>query len=323
MPPADTQDDDDARRGGDLGAVLRAARTRLGAAGVPSPAVDADLLAAGVLGLGPGELRAAALRGTALTAAQASALAALVARREAREPLQHLLGSAPFRGLELLVGPGVFVPRPETETTAGLAVEAARQVVRSGRAPLVVDLCTGSGAVALAVASEVPSAVVVAVELDPAAHAWAQRNLDAHRSGGGPGAGAGERVRLVLGDATSAEVLAELDGQVDVVASNPPYVPPGAVPREPEVRDHDPALALWGGGDDGLLVPRGVVARAAALLGPGGFVVVEHAEVQGGALRALLAPPSWEGATTHDDAGGRPRATSARLVQAPVTHWPA
>ncbi|WP_255472454.1 peptide chain release factor N(5)-glutamine methyltransferase [Quadrisphaera setariae] len=298
---------DDERRGGDLGAVLRAARARLAAAGVPSPAVDADLLAAGVLGLGLGELRAAALRGTALTAGQAGRLAALVARREAREPLQHLLGTAPFRGLELLVGPGVFVPRPETETTAGLAVEAAAQVARSGRRPLVVDLCTGSGAVALAVASEVPSAVVVAVELDPGAHAWARRNVDAHRSA--------ERVRLVLGDATSAEVLPELDGTVDVVASNPPYVPPGAVPREPEVRDHDPALALWGGGEDGLLVPRGVVARAAALLAPGGFVVVEHAEVQGESLRGLLAPPAWEGATTHDDAGGRPRATSARLAR--------
>lgn len=301
-----------AQRGGDLGAALRAARTRLAAAGVPSPAVDADLLAAGVLGLGPGELRAAALRGTALTAEQAGELAGLVARREAREPLQHLLGTAPFRGLELLVGPGVFVPRPETETTAGLAVEAAARVVGSGRTPLVVDLCTGSGAVALAVASEVPSAVVVAVELDPGAHAWARRNLDARP--------AGERVRLVLGDATSPEVLAELDGTADVVASNPPYVPPGAVPREPEVRDHDPALALWGGGEDGLLVPRGVVARAAVLLRPGGLVVVEHAEVQGGALRALLAPPAWEGARTHDDAGGRPRATSARLAQPPVRH---
>lgn len=292
------------QRGGDLAAVLRAARTRLAAAGVPSPAVDADLLAAGVLGLGPGELRAAALRGTSLAPEQAGELAALVARREAREPLQHLLGRAPFRGLELLVGPGVFVPRPETETTAGLAVEVAARVADGGRAPLVVDLCTGSGAVALAVAAEVPAAVVVAVELDPAAHAWARRNLDAHP--------AGERVRLVLGDATAAGVLAELDGAVDVVASNPPYVPPGAVPREPEVRDHDPALALWGGGEDGLLVPRGVVSRAAALLRPGGVVVVEHAEVQGEALRALLAPPAWEGAATHDDVGGRPRATSAR-----------
>ncbi|TNM68630.1 peptide chain release factor N(5)-glutamine methyltransferase [Streptomyces sp. NP160] len=286
---------------------MRAARTRLAAAGVPSPAVDADLLAAGVLGLGLGELRAASLRGTALTADQAGRLAALVTRREAREPLQHLLGRAPFRGLELLVGPGVFVPRPETETTAGLAVRAAERVVASGRAPLVVDLCTGSGAVALAVAAEVPAARVVAVELDPGAHAWARRNLDAHP--------AGERVRLVLGDATSAEVLAELDGTADVVASNPPYVPPGAVPREPEVRDHDPALALWGGGEDGLLVPRGVVARAAALLRPGGLVVVEHAEVQGEALRQLLAPPQWDGAATHDDPGGRPRATSAHRAQ--------
>ncbi|MGQ7297407.1 peptide chain release factor N(5)-glutamine methyltransferase [Quadrisphaera sp. KR29] len=305
----------DPPRGGDLGAALRAVRARLAAAGVPSPAADADLLAGHVLGLPPGQLRAAALRGTALTAAQAGSLAALVERREARTPLQHLLGRAPFRRLELLVGPGVFVPRPETETTAGLAVQEAAAVAAGGRAPLVVDLCAGSGAVALAVADEVPSARVVAVELDPGAHAWAERNLEAHRPG------AGERVRLLLGDATSPQVLAELDGEVDVVASNPPYVPPGAVPREPEVRDHDPALALWGGGEDGLDVPRGVLARAAALLRPGGLVVVEHAEVQGRALRELLAPPTWGGARTHDDAGGRPRATTARRGRSPVTHW--
>ncbi|PWJ56284.1 release factor glutamine methyltransferase [Quadrisphaera granulorum] len=298
-------------RGGDLAAVLRATRQRLAAAGVPSPAADADLLAGHVLGLGLGELRAAALRGAALAPEQAGELAALVARREAREPLQHLLGTAPFRRLELLVGPGVFVPRPETETTAGLAVEAAAAVAATGRSPLVVDLCTGSAAIALAVADEVPTARVVAVELDPAARAWAQRNVQGHSQDGG----AGDRVRLVAGDATSPEVIPDLDGDVDVVVSNPPYVPPGAVPREPEVRDHDPALALWGGGDDGLLVPRGVLARAAALLRPGGFVVVEHAEVQGAALRALLVAPTWVGATTHDDATGRPRATSARLAQ--------
>jgi len=291
-------------RGGDLAGALRAATARLAAAGVPSPRADAELLAASVLGLRRGELAAASLRGSHLTAEQAGELARLVARRERREPLQHLLGRAPFRGLELAVGPGVFVPRPETETTAGVAVDAALSVAAAGRSPLVVDLCTGSGAIALAVASEAPSALVVAVELDTAAHAWARRNLDAHP--------AGERVRLVQGDATAPDLLAELDGTVDVVASNPPYVPPGAVPREPEVRDHDPALALWGGGDDGLEVPRGVVARAAALLAPGGLLVVEHAEVQGPALRALLAPPVWSGASTSDDATGRPRATSAR-----------
>ncbi len=294
-------------RGGDLAAVLRAATARLASAGVPSPRADAELLAGAVLQRGRGEVAAAALRGTPLTAAEAARLADLVARREARVPLQHLLGRAPFRELELLVGPGVFVPRPETETTAGTAVDAARAVAATGREPLVVDLCTGSGAIALAVAAEVPSARVVAVEVDPAAHAWALRNADLHRGA------VGDRVRVVLGDATAPELLADLDGDVDVVASNPPYVPSGAVPREPEVRDHDPALALWGGGEDGLDVPRAVVARAARLLRPGGLVVVEHAEVQGAALRELLGPPTWVGASTADDAGGRPRATSARL----------
>jgi release factor glutamine methyltransferase len=162
---------------------------------------------------------------------------------------------------------------------------------------VVVDLCTGSGAIALAVAAEVPAARVWAVELDPGAHAWAQRNL------------AGSGVRLVLGDAASA--LPELDGGVDVVVSNPPYVPSGAVPREAEVRDHDPALALYGGGEDGLDVPRAVLARAHRLLVPGGTVVVEHAEVQQPALLGLLAPPHWAGAAGHADLTGRPRCVTA------------
>jgi release factor glutamine methyltransferase len=162
----------------------------------------------------------------------------------------------------------------------------------------VVDLCTGSGAIALAVATEVPAARVHAVELDAAAHAWAQRNL------------AGTGVDLRLGDA--ADAFTDLDGTVDVVVSNPPYIPPGAQPVDPEVRDHDPPVALYGRGADGLDVPRAVVATAARLLRAGGLVVVEHAEVQQAALLDVLATPAWTRAAGHRDLTGRPRWVTAR-----------
>src|SRR5690606_16899961 len=182
----------------------------------------------------------------------------LVERRAAREPLQHLVGSAGFRGIELLVGPGVFVPRPETEQVAGAAIDAAERVVRERGRAVVVDLCTGSGAIALAVAAEVPAARVHAVELDTAALGWARRNLEASPDR--------DRVGVLRGDARTA--LVELDGTVDVVVANPPYIPPDAEPVDPEVRDHDPAVALYGLGPDGLEVPRGIVRAAARLLRP-------------------------------------------------------
>ncbi|WP_298805737.1 peptide chain release factor N(5)-glutamine methyltransferase [uncultured Pseudokineococcus sp.] len=286
---------------------MRAAAGRLAAAGVPSPRADAEELLAHALGSTRGALALAALRGDDGPSPDVrTAYAALVAARCARRPLQHLTGRAPFRGLELAVGPGVFVPRPETEGLAGAAVDAAREVERAeGRPAVVVDLCTGSGAVALAVAAEVPRARVVGVELSEDALAWARRNVDdlgvrpplAGRPGG--------PVEVVAGDAGSA--LPELEGLVDVVVSNPPYIPPGAVPVDPEVREHDPGAALYGGGEDGLEVPRAVVARAAALLRPGGVVLVEHAEVQQPALLAVLAGPAWSGATGAVDLTGRPR----------------
>ncbi len=291
---------------GPLGDAVRAAAARLAAAGVASARVDAELLAGHATGRSRSEVTRAVLTGADLAAADAVALDELVARRADRVPLQHLTGTAAFRHVELSVGPGVFVPRPETELLAGWAVEAARASLAETGTALVVDLGTGSGAIAAAVADEVPAARVVAVELDPAAWAWAARNL------------AGGSVELLLGDATVLDVLRpDLAGAVDVVVTNPPYIPLDAWESvAPEVRDHDPALALWGG-DDGLAVVRGVAACAARLLRPGGVVGIEHADAQGAAVPAVLAAAgSWSSVRDHPDLAGRPRYTTA---QAPRT----
>jgi len=295
-----------------LDGVLRAAAARLAAAGVPAARGDAERLAAHVLGLTPGEVAAAAVTGRPLAPDDAGRLDALVARRCERVPLQHLTGRAPFRTIELDVGPGVFVPRPETEVVAELAVaelavaELAVAELAVAEHPVVVDLCTGSGAIALSIAVEVPAARVVALELDGDALGWARRNVDRIAPG---------RVDLRQGDVDGADagVLADLVGAVDVVVANPPYIPSWAVPLEVEVARHDPHVALYGGGEDGLVVPRAVVRTAARLLRPGGLLVMEHGDVQGGATRALAgADDGWVGVTTEPDLTGRDRALVAR-----------
>ncbi|HEY3436661.1 MAG TPA: peptide chain release factor N(5)-glutamine methyltransferase [Actinotalea sp.] len=286
----------------DLETALREGAAVLAAAGVGPARAEMEILAAHLLGLPRGELRVHALLGRPAPAG----LSELVARRASREPLQHLTGRAPFREIELEVGPGVFVPRPETEQVAQVAISAARTALAEAGHVLVVDLCTGSGAIALAVAHEVPGSQVVGVELDAGAVAWARRNADRL-------ADVGAAVRMVRGDARTA--LRELDGSVDVVASNPPYIPPDAVPVDPEVRDHDPAVALYGLGPDGLAVPTGVIGAAARLLRPGGTFVMEHAEVQAGAVRALVeADGRFTEVRTAPDLTGRDRMVVAVRV---------
>lgn len=277
--------------------ALRAAAAQLGAAGVPDPVVDAELLAAHVRGVGRGELQASAFRGALLDAGDAERLDALVQRRAAREPLQHLTGTAPFRHLELAVGPGVFVPRPETEIVAQLAIDALGAA--ASPAPVAVDLGTGSGALALALATEVPHARVFAAERSPDAHAWAVRN--AERLGA-------DNVRIELVDL--AEAFPELDGTVSVVVSNPPYVPDAAIPRDPEVRLFDPPAALYGG-EDGLDVVRVLSRVALRLTHAGGVVVIEHGEWQGEAVRGILAGDGWRAPATHPDLTLRDRVTTA------------
>ena len=281
-----------------LRALLRDAAARLRAAGVASP--DSDAVA--LLAHAAGEPRGRVLLREAVPGEVADRFLVLVARRETREPLQHLVGSVGFRYRELAVGPGVFVPRPETELLAGWAVErATAAAAATGRAPVVVDLCTGSGAVALSVATEVPGSRVHAVELDEQAVAWAERNL------------AASGVDLRAGD--MADAFPELDGAVDVVVSNPPYIPLEAYESvTPEVRDHDPALALWSG-EDGLDAMRVVERVAARLLTPGGVVGVEHAEVQAEAAPAVFAATGrWSDVRDHEDLAGRARFVTARLA---------
>ena len=285
-----------------LAAAVREATERLTEAGVPSPRVDAELLADHLLGVGLGRLRSMMLGDAPAPAGYAE----LVAERATRVPLQHITGVAHFRYLQLAVGPGVFIPRPETESVVQLVIDRLRALERAGVVrPKVVDLGTGSGAIAGSIAHEVPEAEVFAVEFSEFAHAWAAKNL---RPLG---------VTLLLGDLRNA--LPELNGTFDVVVSNPPYIPAEAIPNEPEVALHDPPEALYGGGADGMELPTAAAASAARLLVPGGYFVMEHAEVQAGWIAAMLKRTGlWTDVTTHFDLNGKERATSAVLAFPPA-----
>ena len=281
----------------DVPSLLRAAVGRLEAAGVDSPQWDAEQLLAFAAGVPRGRLALL----DSLDAAQSQQFDELVARRSQRVPLQHLTGSVGFRYIDLDVGPGVFVPRPETEVVAGIAIERAREL---NDAPLVVDLCSGSGALALSVANEIPSAQVHAVELDSAALRWLLRNAAARREAGDTGIG--------IHHDDAADALHELDGTVDVVVSNPPYVAGHELVHvDPEVREHDPRIALVAG-DDGLAVIRQVAAAAQRLLRPGGWLVVEHSERQGASAQEVLVAAGFVDVTDVDDLAGRPRAAVGR-----------
>jgi release factor glutamine methyltransferase len=273
------------------------AAARLAEAGVESPRTDAEVIAAHLHGVTRTELH---LVPDALFDPR---FWDDIARREAREPLQHITGNAYFRYLELAVGPGVFVPRQETEVMTGWAIEqlAAMDVAE----PVVADLGAGSGAIALSIAQEVPRAQVHAVEADPLAGQWTERNIASVAEASPHTAG---RVRLHAADFASA--LADLDGQVDLVVSNPPYIPVGAwVP--PEVGEYDPATALWGGAD-GMDAVRVVEATARRLLRPGGLVAVEHGAQQGAAVYWVFAEETgWRETRNHVDLAGRDRFVTA------------
>jgi release factor glutamine methyltransferase len=281
-----------------LSSLLDQATSRFEAAGIESARVDAELLAGFVLGLSRGELQTALIADTAKpTPQQLETLEGFFARREAREPLQHLTGEAHFRNITLKVGKGVFVPRPETEWVTQFAVDATK--ASATPQPLVFDLCAGSGAIGLAIASEVANARVIGIEKSPDAFAFTRANYEAIAPNNGT---------AILGDLSEAP--SEFDGLADVVISNPPYIPSEMVPIYPEVALHDPGLALYGG-EDGLEVIRVVSETAKRLLHPGGTLVIEHADMQGEAVRHLLLNDGWRQVRTHQDFNGRDRTATA------------
>lgn len=284
--------------GRDLGDLIRRSAYDLVGAEVPSPQVDAELLAGHVLGLSRSDLQTAALLGRKISDADTAAVQTLVQERARRIPLQHLTGRAPFRTVELRVGPGVFIPRPETEQVVDVVLD--RLAHHGPRRPRVLDLGTGSGAIAAAVAAEFPAAEVHAVEVSAEAAAWAELNLTPYG--------------VTLHRLDLRELPEEWQEGFDVVVSNPPYIPAEAVPTEVEVREHDPQVALYGGGADGLQLPRAVISAAGRVLKPGGWFIIEHAEAQAEALRQICAADAQlMEIATHPDLTGRPRATSARV----------
>ena len=274
--------------------LLAAATAKLQEAGVENAAGDARALLAHCCGRDRHVFNHQGVGLQEITAEQRAKFAELVSRRVERVPLQHLTGRAAFRYLDLAVGPGVFVPRPETEVMTGWAVERLTALVTSGSHPVAVDLGTGSGAIAKALATEVPSASVHAVELSADALVWARRNLE------------GTPVNLHAEDL--AHALQELNGAIDLVIANPPYIPLEAFASvAPEARDHDPTVALFSG-IDGLNAIRDVIVTAGRLLRPGGFLAVEHAEVQADAVPDLIVRSGWfDRVRDHPDLTGRPR----------------
>jgi release factor glutamine methyltransferase len=294
-----------------LDEVLRASTDVLMQAGVSSPRHDAEALASYALGAERSAVRTWLALGVSIAAEQVSQIQALVERRASREPLQHITGSTGFARIDLLVGPGVFVPRPESELLVERALVEVQSIVATGQVPVVVDLCSGSGAIGLAVAHECSTAQLHSVELDDDAFLWLQRNVEALNLGA--------RVQAYHADATAA--LPDLTGRIDVVVCNPPYVPLDATIRDPEAARFDPPMALWGG-IDGLDVIRGIEANAARLLKPGGLLIIEHADVQGEALPLLLMSRYqddqrvWTDVMDQRDLADRPRFTLARRAGA-------
>ena len=305
--------------------LLVDAQRRLESAGVPSPQSDAAWLMAWVLDVPRNRLF---LHDEPDERARMAFERAL-ARRLSRVPLQHIVGRAPFRRIDVEVGPGVFIPRPETEVVTEVGVRHLRDLGGG----VAVDLCAGSGAIGISLAIEAPGVCVYAVEIDDAAGEWLRRNVERYQPAI---ADVGSSIEVVHADATTVAdtggELASWVGRVDAVVANPPYIPEGMIPREIEVRDHDPAVALFAG-SDGLSVIRGIARTAALLLRPGGVLAIEHADVQGpsaagggvvGVLRDLTldeqlssmlpgrpGAPLFEGISDRLDLTGAPRFTVA------------
>jgi release factor glutamine methyltransferase len=265
------------------------ATAALAKAGIDSARIEAELLAAHLAGTDRGRL-------AALDEPDAEFFRRydeIIDARGSRIPLQHLTGSAAFGPLDLRVGPGVFIPRPETEALLEWALAQ-----RLPDHPVIVDLCTGSGALAIALATGRPQARVIAVDDDPTALAYARRNAES------------TNVELIQADVTTPGLLPDLRGSVDLVVSNPPYIPAGAV-LDPEVADHDPAHALFGG-DDGMAVIAPIARLAGGWLKPGGLFAVEHDDTTSQQTVEIIgATKLFSAISPHRDLAGRPRFVTA------------
>ena len=275
--------------------ALELATEKFSAAGVLSPSVDAELLGSFILEIDRSELTLLAIGNQSFPENKLPQFLEAVQRREKREPLQHITGFAPFRHLELGVGPGVFIPRPETEQLAQLAMEK----IQKTNSPVIVDLCSGSGAIAISLSTELKSATVYAVELSNEAFEYLTQNFQKYGLD-----------TKTLRNENLTTALDELQGQVDMVVSNPPYIPDAAVPIDLEVKLHDPSVALYGG-EDGLDVIREISTRALYLLRPGGYLVLEHANTQAPAIGELLLSQGWQEIVSSQDLTGKNRMISA------------
>jgi release factor glutamine methyltransferase len=277
-----------------LKALISDGKAQIEAAGYSS--VDAEILFAHLLGLTRMELHnpialERALADISDESAIVDGYAQLVQRRCNHEPVQYLTGTAGFRNLDLAVGPGVLVPRPETE---GLVEEVLKHIANLPGPVSVIDLGAGSGAMAISIATEAPNTHVIAVEKSPEAIEWLKQNVAFYD----------ESIRIVQGDV--ADVL---DGvKCDVVVANPPYVP-DSQPLPKDVATFEPAIALFGG-SDGLELPKRFIAAAARLLKAGGLLAIEHTETQGESIANLLSTDFTQ-ISLHLDLTGRPRWTSA------------
>lgn len=292
----------------EVSAVLAAAQRSL--ADSPSPAAESRALLQAAWGVTGAQLNRARLMGDAVPAPVQEVMRASVALRATGVPLQHVVGTAPFRNLELPVGPGVFIPRPETEVLVDevIAHTAGRPDLKP---PHILDLCSGTGAIGLALATEINGSCVAAVELESAALTWAARAADALAP---EVSAAGSNYAVHQADATDPAAVAlivdaGLGGRVDVVASNPPYVVNDGTTVDPAVLNHDPHTALWGGGLEGLDIPTAIVVTAAHVLAPGGFFIIEHARTQGAALRSALRSAGFDDVRTRADYTGEERFT--------------
>ena len=279
-----------------ISALLQQSAVQLSQGEVQSPEVDSELLAAHILGITRSELIVAIALSSDFPEDKIAAFNVAVSRRAKREPLQHITGLAPFRHLELLVGKGVFTPRPETEQVVGFAMEK----IASLENPTIVDLCAGSGAISLSFVTERPGSIVFAVEKSQEAFEYLKQNSKSYG--------------LELSQLSNVDLqdcLVGMDSVADLVISNPPYIPSEAIPVDLEVQLHEPALALYGGAD-GLDVIRQILTKAKQLLRTGGLLVLEHADTQASSITELLLAEGWIGVESRKDLAGKDRMISAR-----------